>query len=581
MATTTSTDETAAKVDIESSGQGQTGVLKTEAIQKSWTRRSLWTAYTGMFLMCLSTSLDSQTTSNLSSFATSGFGKHSLLSTIGVIGNVLNAVLQPPIAKFADVFGRFEAWALALSLYILGYSISAGSGSITAYAVAKVFEASGNTGLRMLQQVFIADTSDLLNRALLSSVPDVPFLGTVWIGPVIAGALGKAGKWRWGFGMWVFITPAFSAPLLWCLWRNARKAKRAGNYPEFPWKRQGIAQAAVTVVKELDLVGMLLLTAGFMCLMTPLTLERYVAGGFGDPKLVGPMVAGGVCLLLFPLWEMSPRLAPTPIIPFQLFKNRTVMAGCLTGFFYFMAFFLSVQPYYFSYLSVARNLSATASGHLVHIFSFSCTVTVLFVGVLIKRIGRYKRFLLLGVVLYSAGILLMLFFRHHKNTIPVNAGIQVLVGIGGGFVNVPIQLGMQASVAPKDVACTTALFLTTLSLGGAVGSGVSGAVWSGLLKPKLQKYLPEEMAGEVDTIFGNFLKATELEWGSVEREAVVRAYDETMRTLLIVAVAVCVPMWLLAPCMKSLNLKLKEIEVGDRGVIVGRSGKEKAEAEGN
>jgi MFS family permease len=523
--------------------------------------------------MCIATSLDGQTTVNLSSFATSRFGTHSMLSTLGVIQNVLNAVLQPPIAKFADVFGRAEAWTLALFLYVIGLAVSAGSQGIAAYATARIFEAAGGTALRMLQQIFIADTSDLMNRALLSSVPDVPYLATVWIGPVIGGALGQAGQWRWGYAIWIFVTPVLSVPLMWSLWANARKAKRLGRYPDYPWKGKSLPSAAKKLVLELDMVGMLLLTAGFTLLMTPLTLGQYVSGGLAAPELIACMVVGGVCLLVFPLWEISPRVAPTPIVPFSLFKNRTVVAGCITGFFYFMAFFLSVQPYYFSYLTVARNLSATSAGHLVQIFSFACTVTVLGVGVLIKRVRRYKRFMLTGVVLYTVGIFLMLFLRNHEKTIPVNAVIQVLVGIGGGFVNVPVQLGMQASVLPKDVACTTAMFLTTLSLGGAVGSGVSGAVWGTLLKRKLAAYLPEDHQGSVDAIFGDFLKARELEWGSPAREAVVLAYEETMRTLLIIAVAVCIPMWFSAPCMKSL--RLEEIDVGDRGVIVGRSGKEK------
>lgn len=155
-----------------------------------------------MFLMCCSTSLDQQTTNNLGSFATSSFGTHSLLSTVLVIHNILNAVMQPPIAKAADVFGRTEAFTAALAFYIIGMVLTASSNSIGLYTFAKIFDAAGNTSLRMLQQVFIADTSDLMNRALMSSVPDIPFLATVWIGPVIGGPLGKSGQWRWGFGMW-------------------------------------------------------------------------------------------------------------------------------------------------------------------------------------------------------------------------------------------------------------------------------------------------------------------------------------------------------------------------------------------
>lgn len=105
------------------------------------------------------------------------------------------------MAKVADVFGRTEAFTISMILYILGYVQQAASQNIGTYASAQIFYAAGSTGLRILQQIFIADTSDLLNRALLSSLPDIPFLVTVWIGPKIAGELG-AGPWRWGYGMW-------------------------------------------------------------------------------------------------------------------------------------------------------------------------------------------------------------------------------------------------------------------------------------------------------------------------------------------------------------------------------------------
>lgn len=157
------------------------------------------------------------------------------------------------MAKVADVFGRTEAFTISMILYILGYVQQAASQNIGTYASAQIFYAAGSTGLRILQQIFIADTSDLLNRALLSSLPDTPFLVTVWIGPEIAGKLGT-GPWRWGYGMWhvlflppqfnffltvcfpifrAIITPVLSLPLFASLWINQRRASRAGLLPEY------------------------------------------------------------------------------------------------------------------------------------------------------------------------------------------------------------------------------------------------------------------------------------------------------------------------------------------------------------
>lgn len=268
---------------------------------------------------------------------------------------------------------------------------------------------------------------------------------------------------------------------------------------------------------------------------------------------------------------MSPRLAPTPLVSFALFKNRTVVAGCIIAFFYFMVFFLSVQPYFYSYLVVARNLSPTAAGHICQIFSFSCTITILTIGVIIKYVKRYKPFLLAGMVIYTLGIFLMFQYRNTSVGLPVIVVTQLLVGIGGGFINVPTQLGIQASVNQQNVGCATAIFLTLLSLGGAMGSAISGALWSTLLKRKLGLYLPGEALPALESIFGDFVAASAYEMGSPERMAIIRAYDETMKQLLIVALVACVPMWPCALAMKGLDLGEVEKMVEERGVVIGKS----------
>jgi MFS family permease len=154
--------------------------------------------------MAIATSFSESVAHILTPYATSNFGHHSMLSTVSVIGCVLNAVFQPPVAKFADVFGRKEGFLLSLVLYCLGHLLAAVSNDIKVFAAARVFDAAGATGLKMMQQVFIADSSNLLNRMLVGSIPDFPFLATVWAGPPVAERLRLMSDegWRWGYGIW-------------------------------------------------------------------------------------------------------------------------------------------------------------------------------------------------------------------------------------------------------------------------------------------------------------------------------------------------------------------------------------------
>ncbi|PUU83748.1 hypothetical protein B9Z19DRAFT_750906 [Tuber borchii] len=96
----------------------------------------------------------------------------------------------------------------------------------------------------------------------------------------------------------------------------------------------------------------------------------------------------------------------------RLFKNRTVIAGCLLGFFYSMAYYLSLQPYFYSYLMVARNTGSVAAGHITLTFSFVATVSSIVISLVIKYTKHYKYYMVGGILIYMLGIGIMLRYRN-------------------------------------------------------------------------------------------------------------------------------------------------------------------------
>ena len=239
------------------------------------------------------------------------------------------------MAKVADVFGRLEAFGVSILLFVVGYIQMATAMNIQTYAAAQIFYSAGSTGLQILQQVFIADTSDLLNRALWSSLPDIPFLVTVWIGSIIGNATLKESGWRWAYGMWCIILPATFLPLALTLFLNNRKARKMGLTAPSSWKSICFVQALKNVWFELDIGGIVLLCAGFALVLIPLTIASKSPDGWKSGRIVIMIVTGFVCLIVFPFWESNKKLAPRPLIPMHLLKNRSFATGCGVGFFYF------------------------------------------------------------------------------------------------------------------------------------------------------------------------------------------------------------------------------------------------------
>jgi hypothetical protein len=220
-----------------------------------------------------------------------------------------------------------------------------------------------------------------------------------------------------------------------------------------------------------------------------------------------------------------------------------------------VAFYLSVYPYFSSYLLIVQGESVTAAGHITQTFSFTATVASIIISIVIKYTAHYKYFITAGSCIYLLGIGLMIRYRQEGASTGTLVGCQIVVGIGGGMLNVPAQLGVQASASHQQVAAATAVFLTILEIGGAVGSAISGAVWSNSVPKKLARYLPANTQDQAALIYGNVtLASTGWPVGSPERQAINRAYQETMTTLLTIAVCVCAPLIPLSLVMKNYKL---------------------------
>jgi MFS family permease len=496
------------------------------------------------------------------------------------------------MAKIADVFGRLEAFSISILLCILGYVQMALSQNVQTYASAQIFYSAGSTGLQILQQVFIADTSDFLNRALFSSLPDSPFLVTVWIGPAIAAAILANWTWRVGYAMWAVILPVAFLPLAMSLFLNGRKAERMGL---LTWRRhvkgdESPRSAAKRLFDELDVAGIFLLSAGLALILIPLTLVSRSPSGWLDPKILVMIFTGLALLILFPVWESRPHLAPHPLLPLQLLKSRTFCAGCALGFFYFAVFYIAVQPYFYSYLLVALNLPVSAAGPITQTFSFASTIAALVASVLIRRLEspRPRPFILTGAFLYLVAVLALLLTRTRAASVPSLFAAQTALGAGAGLMHVATQLVVQAAAATVEttthsphghghghghaharqyVGVATASFLTTGQVGAAVGSALSGAVWGRLVPAKLRAYLPDDVKSEADKIYASVVVACGYAWGSPAREAIARSYQETITVLLWVALAACVPVLVMAGLVG--EYRLDGIEGGKKVVAVG------------
>jgi len=230
---------------------------------------------------------------------------------------------------------------------------------------------------------------------------------------------------------------------------------------------------------------------------------------------------------------------------------------------------MSIQPYFNSYLLVVQNQSTVAASHITQTFSFTSTVAAIIISQVIKYTKHNKPWVVLGSCVYLMGIGLMIKYRNMDASVGQLVGVQIAVAIGGGMLNVPAQVAVQASTDHQHVAVATAVYLTCVEIGGAVGAAISGAVWSQNVPAKIREYLPADEQNLAQSLFDNINTALKYPLESPERQAVNRAYQETMTILLTIAVCCAVPIILCSLLLTNQNLA--EVKGQVKGRVMGNA----------
>lgn len=135
---------------------------------------------------------------------------------------------------------------------------------------------------------------------------------------------------------------------------------------------------------------------------------------------------------------------------------------------------------------------------------------------------------------------------------------QILNGAAGGILSVTMPLAVMAAVNHQEVAVVLALHGLFASIGVGVGLAISGAIWTNLLPAALIKHLPDDAKADAMTIYGDLVTQLSYEWGSPVRDAIVVAYGEVQRKM-VIAGACFMPL-LFASIIVWKNYNLREMK---------------------
>ncbi|KAJ5946776.1 siderophore iron transporter mirB [Penicillium verhagenii] len=499
----------------------QDGVRIAEAMTLSWSKSSLIVVYISMWFLYFSNAFESSLSANLDPYVSSAFKDHSLLPVISVVSSVMAGATYLPVAKILNLWDRTVGFVLMLMIATLGMVLMAACNSFELYAAA--------------------------NPSLFTSSP---YIITAFGGPAAADTIHDK-NWRWGYGAWAIILPFVAIPMVVMMQLGKQKAKKNGLVLRQPSGRTW-SQSTWHYLIEFDIVGVVLLCAGFVLFLLPFTIASSSTQAWATDYIIAMLVVGFVLLIIFGVWEKFG--ARQPFVPWHLLKNRTVVGACLLDFTYQVAYYC--WNYYFtSYLQVVYNTSVATSGYISSIFDITSGIELFIVGALISYTGRFKWVLMWGVPLYMLGVGLMIYFRSPGHSLGYIIMCQIFIALGGGVMIIGQQIALLAASDHNDVAALLALLGLFGYIGGSVGGSISGAIWTNTLPGMLQSMLPDDSVDQWQEIYDSLPLQLSYPMGSETRTAIMYAYAATQKRMLIAGTAIMTLALFFMMIIKDINIK--------------------------
>jgi EmrB/QacA subfamily drug resistance transporter len=224
-------------------------------------------------------------------------------------------------------------------------------------------------------------------------------------------------------------------------------------------------------VRHFDAAGAVTVTAGLAIGVYAL-VDANRAGWTSTQTLV--LGALSIALLAaFVIWET--RFSPHPLLPFKIFRLRSLrgsnVVGLLIGMSLFsMFFFISL------YLQQVLHYSALKAGLSYLPLALTIIISAGLASQAVTRLG-FKPTLIAGLLLIAAGLLWFSRVSAPGGSYLSDVlGPSLLAAAGLGFAFVPVTIGAVTGTKPDEAGLASGLINTSQQVGGALGLAILAAL---------------------------------------------------------------------------------------------------------
>lgn len=372
-----------------------------------------------------------------------GFSKYSWVFSAYLLMTTVTVLIY---GKLSDIFGRKPIFAFGIILFLFGSLMCGLATSMEELIIFRLIQGMGAGAVLPIATTIVGDIYSSEERAKVQG-----YLSSVWgisavSGPAIGGILVSTVGWQYVF--WVNIPLGILALLGVSLF--LKEPKRNGK-------------------PSIDYSGALLLTVGLVSL-----LYLMVEGGVGfDWISASAGILLAVSLLSFTLFIIVERRAKDPIMPFDIWRNRTILYANLvslaTG-----VILISVSSYLPTYVTGVMEQPAAIAGFTLTAMSIGWPIASTLSGRFIIRFGYFRTSLAGGVFLVAGALL---FVAMSPEFGPWWAALSsFMIGIGMGLTSTAFIVSIQSAVNYEKRGVATASNMFMRNLGSTIGVALLGTV---------------------------------------------------------------------------------------------------------
>jgi EmrB/QacA subfamily drug resistance transporter len=358
-----------------------------------------------------------------------------------------STVTVPLYGKLGDVYGRKPLFLFAIVVFLVGSALCGIAQNMTQLVVFRGIQGIGAGGLIPLAIAVVGAIVPPRDRGRYQGLIGAVFGSASILGPAVGGFIVDNTTWRWIFYVNLPVGAIALAVIGVTMPRRAARAEHS-----------------------IDWLGAALLAAASTGLLLGL-----VWGGqtyaWSSAHVLGALTAAVLTFVGFVLYE---RRVPETILPFDLLRNRVVVASVACMTLVGMAMFGTIS-YVPLFVQGVIGTSATSSGVVLTPLMLGAVTASFLSGQWVSRSGRTRPSALVGPVVLTVGMVFLWRMNVHT-TNGQAARNMILAGVGLGLMMQIFVLAVQNAVPRQAIGSATAMTQFARSIGGTLGVTLMGVI---------------------------------------------------------------------------------------------------------